>query len=696
MSLSEILGSALSGLNAAQAGMRSTSNNIANVNTPGYARERVPLETGNTAGQVTGVRTLHAVRVADRFLEATVYRRAGDWGEADAVASALDRLQSLLGAPGSENGLSARIDAVGSAAVAMTGSQGSEPSVRAFIGSMQDALGSLQTLNGDVQDLRENAEREFGQTVTAINDLLRRIDSLNDQVARQAASGRASNAATDQRMSAVEELAGLIRIDVREGSDGRLTIDTAGGATLLDRRLRQLDYPVGDGSAQPLYPPVTLRFVEENGSLGAETGERLDSPAPGGRLGGLMDLRDRRLPEYQEQLGTLFGGLAEALNSVSNAGTAVPAPTLLEGVQTGLSAGDRLGFSGRIVVAALQPDGRLAAKATVDLAGLGAGATIADAVAAINAGLGGMGSASFTGGRLRIEGTGGLGVAIAQDPSSPSDRAGIGFAQLFGLNDLVGGPAGTGPAGFAASDPHGLASGQAAEFVLRGADGRVLASAALVPNPGGTFGDLLDDLNAGPLASYGSVSLDARGRLAFAPLANMPGARLAVVSDTTDRFGTGRSLSSLVLPSGLETGLAGATLRPALLADPRRLPLARLHTTAASGEVALGPGDTRGATAFVDALRETRDLGRGRRSAVEGYARSLLGQAGMDASAARNRLDDMSARRTDAVNRRDSYSGVNVDEELANLVTLQNSYSAAARVMTTATEMYDTLIEMVR
>jgi flagellar hook-associated protein 1 FlgK len=49
---------------------------------------------------------------------------------------------------------------------------------------------------------------------------------------------------------------------------------------------------------------------------------------------------------------------------------------------------------------------------------------------------------------------------------------------------------------------------------------------------------------------------------------------------------------------------------------------------------------------------------------------------------------------TDAVDRRDSYSGVNVDEELAQMVVLQNSYSAAARVMTTASEMYDTLIGM--
>jgi flagellar hook-associated protein 1 FlgK len=162
------------------------------------------------------------------------------------------------------------------------------------------------------------------------------------------------------------------------------------------------------------------------------------------------------------------------------------------------------------------------------------------------------------------------------------------------------------------------------------------------------------------------------------------------VADTTNRFGTGRSLSSLLLPSGREAGLAEAQVRPDILASARRLPLARFDTTAAVGTRAVGSGDTRGANAFVDQLR------RGRVSGMESYASLVLGRAGLDAAGAKDRLDDMAARRTDALKRRDAYSGVNIDEELASLVTLQNSYSAAARVMTTATQMYDTFLEMMR
>ena len=114
------------------------------------------------------------------------------------------------------------------------------------------------------------------------------------------------------------------------------------------------------------------------------------------------------------------------------------------------------------------------------------------------------------------------------------------------------------------------------------------------------------------------------------------------------------------------------------------------------GQQAVGPGDTRGALGFADALATAIDVGGGRKMPVSQLASAVLGDAGGEAARAADRFDDAAARREDAVSRRDSFSGVNVDEELAQLVTLQNSYSAAARVMSTATEMYDTLLEMIR
>lgn len=698
MSLNDILGSALSGLAAAQAGLRSASNNIANVSTPGYARERVNLSAGVTAGQVTGVRASEPERVADRFLEANVYRRQSDFGRTDVVAQYLDRLQALLGAPGDAAGLPARLNAIGAAATAMTGSAATEQTVRSFTSSVEDAIGSMQQIRHDTTMLRGDAESEIGFTVEKVNALLGRIDELNGAISRQAALGRATGGASDLRMTAVEELSSLMKVTVREQPDGRLFIETAGGTPLVDNRLRMLSYPsTGGGSGdQPVYPAIELRFVE-NGGIGAATGERIDGPAVGGKLGGLLDLRDRALPAFAEEIGTLFNGLAETLNAVSNAGTIVPAPRSLDGRQTGLAATDRLGFTGKATFAVLGSNGTMLGRTTVDFDALGPSATIGDAVAAINAGLGGAATASFTGGRLTIAtAAAGTGIAIGQDGTTPSARAGIGFSHFFGLNDMVTAPQGTFvPMGFRATDPHGFTAGETTEFALSDPNGRTIARQTVTMAAGGSFGDIVTGLNAGPLGGFGSFALDSRGRLQFTPNPTIPTASVSITADSTNRLGTGRSLGSLLQLSGASSPLASSEVRPDVLASAQRLPLARFDQNAATGSVAVGAGDNRGALAFVDQLATPLDLGNGKSFSIERFATVVLGRAGMDAAQAKDGLTDATARRDDAVNRRDNFAGVNIDEELSQLVILQNSYSAAARVMSTASQMYDTLIGMV-
>lgn len=691
MSLNDILGSALSGLGASQAGMRTVSNNVANVNTPGYARERVSLSNGVTSGRVSGVVVSEPQRIADRFLEATVYRRSGEIGRADVTTNYLNRLQALLGAPGAESGLSARLDDISAAAVALTGSPGSEQTLAAFTQQIGDAITSMQQLDTDVASLRGDVATEVGYTVDKINGLLKRIHELNDTVASLAGIGRSTAGAADQRMTALEELSTLVDITVREQPDGRVTLDTASGAVLLDRRLRQLSYPTtGEGVAQPTYPPIDIRFAD-----GVATGERLDTAGVGGKLGGLIDLRDRALPEFGDQLGSLFGGLAETLNAVANEGTSVPPPATLEGRPTGLIGADRLGFTGSATFAVLKSNGEMVAKTQVDFGDL---ATVDDAVAAIRAGLGTAATVAFDNfGKLTITANGaGQGIAVAQDPTNPSERAGTGFSHFFGLNDVVrSDDSSLVPSGLVPDDPHGFLTGETAELVLRDAAGRSLYRHTLSPATGGTMGALVAELNGSPLNAYGSFSLDSRGRIQFAGTSAMAGATLSIPADSTDRNGTGRSFSALSGLTGAASGLTRAEVRPALVGAPGRIPLGRLDTAAAIGKVAVGQGDTRGATAFVERLSKASDFGKDGMATVERFAGNMIGRAGMQAAQAGASLTDAAARHSDAVNRRDSYSGVNIDEELAQLVIFQNSYSAAARVMTTATQMYDMLIDMV-
>jgi flagellar hook-associated protein 1 FlgK len=699
VSLNEIMSAAISGLAASQAGLRSVSNNIANVGTPGYARQTVSQATGVAAGLVNGVTVGEPARIADSFLEATVYRRAGDIGSATVTAAYLDRLQSLIGAPGAEYGLPARLDAIASSAVAMTGTQTSAQTAAGFTADVQDAITSINQLGTDVAGLKSDVQSEVGQSVDRINSLLVRINDLNGTAARLDGNGRSSAGVVDQRMSAIEELSGLVKVTVRDQPDGRVSIDTASGIPLLDNRLRQLVMPASSSfGPQTNFPVTALRFADGGATVGAATGDVLDSAAVGGKLGGLLDLRDRALPDFTEKLGVLFSGLSQTLNAASNAATTVPAPAQLLGRQSGLVGSDRLGFTGSAVFAVTSGKGALVASTTIDFSALGPTTTVDAAVAAINTGLGGAATASFTGGILSITAAGaGNGVVIAQDPTAPSDRAGVGLSQYFGMNDLIrSADSPLVPSGFVPADPHGFATGEAAQIVLRDASGRAMSSYTMTGSVGPTFGDLVTELNASPIAGFGSFAMDPKGRIQFSPKPNVGGAVLSVPSDTTDRFESGRSFSSIVQLTGASSGVASAGVRPDILANAGKLGLAQLQTGVAVGAKALGTGDVRGATLYADRLAGQVDLGKNGVTATAAFAAHLLGNAGSAAAQAKSSLDDATARRDDAVNRRDSFSGVNIDEELAQMVVLQNSYSAAARVISTASQMYDTLISMIR
>lgn len=697
MSVSDILSTAMTGLNAAQAGMRTVSNNITNVNTPGYARQRVSLEPGVSGGQVSGVVVGEPERIVDRYLESAVYTRSGDAGRAEVTADYLDRLQSYLGAPGAEAALPARIDAISASATALTSASAGAQANAAFVADVTDALESLKQVAGDVEGMRADADSEVSTSVKRINTLLTSIADLNDSIASLTGLGRSTAGPEDQRTAALQELSGLVTVTTRTQPDGRVQIDTASGVPLLDQRVRQLDYKGNaGGDALPSYASIEVRFAGTGGKAGAATGQTLDSPSVGGKLGGLLDLRDRQLPAVSERLGTLYGGLAQTLNAASNASTTVPAPTTLTGRATALTGSDRLGFTGAATVAVTARDGTLVASTRIDFAALGATATVDDAVAAINTGLNGAATASFVDGTLTIVANGtGNGVVVAQDQAEPSDRAGSGFAQYFGLNDLVRSDASTLTAsGFVASDAHGFTSGQAVEIALRDPSGNLVTRHTLTGASGSTYGALIDELNGGKLGGFGSFALDELGRVRFTPTDGNTGSSLTVLSDTTDRAGTGRSFTAIAGLTGSASDLASAGVRSDIAADPTRLGLARLQTVAV-GQKALGSGDRRGATGYVDSLAATVDLGSEGTSAISRFASTVIGEVGAASARATDKREELVTRRDDAVARRDSVSGVNVDEEYAQLIVFQNSYSAAARVITTASEMYDTLLSMV-
>ena len=200
-----------------------------------------------------------------------------------------------------------------------------------------------------------------------------------------------------------------------------------------------------------------------------------------------------------------------------------------------------------------------------------------------------------------------------------------------------------------------------------------------------------------------TFSLDANGALVTTPKSGMANVKLHVASDTTARGGTGITFSRLFGLGAryLADQASDLRVRDVIANAPELLSTGRIEFGAGVGQLALGAGNNDGAKALQElelahlTFAATGKLGQ-MSGTVSQYAASILSNMGLMAEDATSREADAAALQQEIVKRRDDISGVNLDEELSNMVIYQNSYNAAARIITAVREMYDTLLTVVQ
>jgi flagellar hook-associated protein 1 FlgK len=506
----------------------------------------------------------------------------------------------------------------------------------------------------------------------------------------------------DQRDRAISELSKYIDVKTHQQSDGRIYVSLADGTGLITDVSSELRYAgPASVSTSTVFPPISLQRINPEGGNDVGPAVAVESRIGGGELRGLLDMRDRRLPDLAEQLGQVGAAFADQLNAIHNNSTSVPAPQSLTGVNTGLLSGDPLNFSGWVKLAVVDSSGALVQQLDIDTSSL---ATVGDLVSAINAGLSGNASASFTNGRLTIgANSAGNGIALLQDPSNPALRGGHGLSQFFGLNNLV---TAASPSNFAtgvqSTDAHNFTAGGTAEFVLRGTNGAILSSFN-VSVAGSTVVDLITLMNNGAngLATF---SLDSNGSVVMTPSSANTGARLEVKNDTTSRGATGVSMSQFYgLGTAMQQNQAmSMAIRTDIAQNSSRMALAQLNISPSTvpGNIVLGASDNRGALGLANAANALHSfpavggLSSGTLS-LNDYIAQLSGlQSDLANAAEEERVNRVNVKE-EVTARRNATEGVNLDEELANMMIFQQAYNASARMMTVAQEMYETLLQSI-
>lgn len=701
MSLNAILSAATSGLQSNQTALKVTSNNIANVNTQGYHRRIVDFGPRLTGSSLSGVTIEQVRRIADQYLARESTAAAGALGAANTSSAYFDRIQDLIGSLDGGSSLDARISSAMSALTQLSVDPSSVTRRNSSLSSITSALTAISGMAQNVQSLRQDANAQISTNIGTVNGLIAKVYDLNKSIKAAIARGETDTGLLDQRDTAISDLSKFIDIRTYEQGDGRVYVSMGDGTSLISDISTELRYqgPTGVSTATS-FPSILLQRINPEGNQDLGPPMAFESRLRSGEMRSLIDMRDKQLPDLGEQLGLVGASLTEQLNAIHNDSSSVPPPTSMTGRNTGLLATDALNFTGRSTVAVVDNTGKLVASVDLDLSTI---STVGDLVSAINSGLGGAATASFSNGVLSLSATGTNGVAFQQNETTPASRGGRGLAQFFGMNDLI---TSTSPSSFATgvagAQTHGFTAGGQTDFTLRATDGSIIRKFSITMG-GSSFNDIVSNLNtqAGGAATF---SLDANGKLVMTPSASTPNARLEVTNDTTARGATGISLTQFF---GMGTAMRqnqalNLAVRSDINVNSSKMALARLDLspTTAVGDTVLGISDNRGALRLAAVANnsftwpQSGQLASGSMSIAEYVSQFVGAQADMANAAESERVyrqdvsEEVNARRTAA-------EGVNLDEELSNMMVFQQAYNASARLMTTVQQMYETLLNVI-
>ncbi len=301
-----MLSMAARSLDAQRFGLDVVGQNIANVNTPGYSKRvtelaAVPSTDRWSAGG--GVEIVGARSMRDRLIDRRVRDEFSSQQRENAISQQLGVVEVAVGRAGGS--LDAALDDFFDAFATLADTPTSA-SARQEVVLQGEALGKAFADVADrLSSARRDADIQVRSSVEQINELTRRIASLNEQLSGTSASTPEGAHLRDEVNRAVEELSGYVGINAIERENGGFDIDFAGGRPLVIGERSYAVSAVDDGAG--------LARVEAGGV-------DVTALVSSGKLGGILAVRDTMLPDYLARLDQVAYDVVREVNALHQSG----------------------------------------------------------------------------------------------------------------------------------------------------------------------------------------------------------------------------------------------------------------------------------------------------------------------------------------------------------------------------------------
>lgn len=663
---SDLLGIGTSGVLAQQRLLQTTSNNIVNVNSQGYVRERTLIYT-NSVGLGTG--DMVSDRIINAYAQAEVRRDTSAYNAANTRYDQLFQLDSLLG--DASNSVGSTITSYFKAFHTANESPSEIGGRQTTLSELSGMVDRFHTLSAQLDKQSDTINATIGDETDRVNSLLNSINDLNQSIVRTQGSPEENLMLFDQRDEAIRQLSEKMEIRTVTQPNGSMLVNMSTGHSLvLDGGVAQFKVVPGDPDSRE--PSLQLTLGKNQASI--------NDKDIGGAIGGLFTAR-RDLEPAKRELGQMAVALGDAMNQQNRLGMDLDNEL----------GGDLFTLKGSQGLPYASNQGYGAASVNF-VPGKGSEVTTFDYEVRFN---------SATGYEVfAIDGSGQrTSLATGTTPPATFEVTGHGIEI-----DLSGTPA--------AGDkillqPTRNAAANLEQAITRPED-IALASPLKADKGSQNLGSgeiaLGGVYNTGTGSGFGTNTLD-------------PSAPQVIKIDGSGNYEVYDKNNNLLgvapasskgqnLMAALESPLGG----PKVYADPTQSPGYEFSITGkveASDSFTLSynkDGFADNANGLALAELQNKELVRKNNNAAtsndkmtfnDAYS-GLVSGIGNKTSQAKTLLQANEAKLTQSTAIFESVSGVNLEEEAANLIRFQQSYAASAQIVNTAKTIFDTLLSSVR
>jgi len=299
---------ALSALSTSQQALETTTNNVANANTPGYSREVPVLEPGDPIvyGSLTlgsGVLLDKIQSVRDPILEIQLNQETQQQSYLNTQLAQLQQIQT--GFSSSTSGIGADITNFFNSISQLS----PDPTNLALRQAVLTAAGNLATdFNTSANNLntqRSDLSQSVVEDVSQINTLTTQIANVDQQISNLENANQSAGTLVDQQTNLIRQLSALVDVQVISTGNGGIAVTTSNGTALVTgSQSFALSTQVASDGTEHVYSGT----------------QDITGTITGGSLGGTLQIRDQQIPSILQQLDQLAAGLSNAVNAANAQG----------------------------------------------------------------------------------------------------------------------------------------------------------------------------------------------------------------------------------------------------------------------------------------------------------------------------------------------------------------------------------------